>query len=86
MLHDEAGGVVEVRDVMTGALVEIVQYPGIRPILQPRAEGDMLCLSSTGLTQIVEVSFTLAQGGLEDLLYLGPDFVLVGELADGGRL
>ena len=56
LLHDEAGGVVEVRDVISGALMEIVQYPGLKPIRQSRTEGDMICLSSTGLAQIVEVS------------------------------
>lgn len=54
LLHDEAGGVVEVRDVMTGALTEVVQYEGLRPIRQSRQDGDMLCLASTGLAQIVE--------------------------------
>ena len=41
---------------MTGALTEVVQYEGLRPIRQSRQDGDMLCLASTGLAQIVEVS------------------------------
>lgn len=85
MLHDEAGGLVEVRDVMSGALVEVVQYKGLTPIPQSRAEGDMLCLSATGLTQIVEVSLLVREmcQGLERMVEVGVGLERLG--ASGGK-
>jgi hypothetical protein len=84
MLHDEAGGLVEVRDVMSGALVEVVQYKGLTPIPQSRAEEDMLCLSATGLTQIVEVSL-LARETCRGLERIGRDQFGFGEMGCVGR-
>lgn len=68
ILFDEAQGLAEVRDIVTGRMCEVIEEKGLRPIRLARRDQDLQCLSSKGLMQIKEVRGLTSEGTRADIL------------------
>lgn len=62
LLFDEAGGKIEVRDVASGRMCEVIEERGLKALRLSRIEQGMLAISPRGLLDVVEVS-TVNEGG-----------------------
>lgn len=62
LLFDEAGGKIEVRDVASGRMCEVIEERGLKALRLSRIEQGMLAISPRGLLDVVEVS-TVNKGG-----------------------
>ena len=57
VLFDESGGRVEVRDVTTGRMCEVIEEKGMKPLRQSRNDQALMALRPPGLLELVEVGF-----------------------------
>ncbi len=58
LLFDAPGARVEVRDVVTGKVCELIEENGMRPLRTSRVGQDVLAVGPKGVLQLVEVSST----------------------------
>jgi hypothetical protein len=54
LLFDEANGRVEVRDITSGKMCEVIIEPGLRALRAPKRDGEILAVGRKGLLEIKE--------------------------------
>jgi len=54
LLFDEINGRVEVRDITTGEMCEVISEQGLKALRAPKRDGEILAVAREGLLEIKE--------------------------------